>query len=43
MDDFVWVFVRPDNPYNLAMIPPSAAKEPTDWLGYLLVLLMKFV
>ncbi len=27
MEEFVWVFVRPDNPYNFAMIPPSSAKK----------------
>ena len=25
--DFVWVFVRPDNPYNFAMLPPTPAAE----------------
>ena len=23
MEDYVWVFVRPDSPYNFAMIPPT--------------------
>ena len=27
MEDYVWVFVEPGNPYNFAMIPPTPPKK----------------
>ena len=42
MNDFVWVFVRPDNPYKFAMIPPAPTRNTCDWWR-LLVILTKFL
>ena len=31
MNDYIWVFVNPERPFNFAMIPPTPTKLYIDW------------
>ena len=31
MNDYIWVFVNPEQPFNFAMIPPTPTKLYIDW------------
>jgi len=31
MNDYIWVFVNPEQPFNFAMIPPAPTKLYIDW------------
>ena len=40
MDEYVWVFVEPGNPYSFAMVPPTPPKK---YLKYNYVKIVRWI